>query len=192
MMNKIVGALPWLLATLLVAGLTHFVAILILPKVATRDAYERLAAGGMVERMTLLPSSGTDGTMIPFLDPATVQGLCFFNVDKGPVRLKARVEEGRLLTLSFRTREGRIFYAMTDRAALHGMIDIRLVSESQLQQVEAGDDEEQGLPSELRLKTPSAKGLIVATALVARPGDRQDAEARIRAIDCRTEPLAAP
>lgn len=192
MMDRITGALPWLLATMLVAGLTHFTAVLLLPKVATRDAYERLAARGAVDHMVILPSSGPDATLIPFLDPATVQGLCFFDMAKGPVRLKARVEEGRLLTLSFRTREGRIFYAMTDRAALHDMIDIRLVTESQLQQVEAGDDEEQGLPSELRLKTLASKGLIVATALVARPGDRQDAEARIKAIDCHPEPLAAP
>ncbi|WP_158810006.1 hypothetical protein [Beijerinckia sp. L45] len=191
-MNRLIGVLPWLLATLLVAGLTHFTAILILPKVATRDAFDRLAAQGGVDHMVLLPSSGPDGTVIPFLDPATVQGLCFFDVGKTPVRLKARVEAGRLLTLSFRTREGRIFYAMTDRAALHDTIDIRLVTESQLQQVEAGDDEEQGLPSELRLKAPAPKGLIVATALVARPGDRQEAEARIKAIDCRPEPLAAP
>jgi uncharacterized membrane protein len=191
-MNRIISALPWLLATILVAGLTHFVAVLILPKVATRDAYERLAARGELDHMVLLPSTGADATLIPFLDPATVQGLCFFDVGKSPVRVKARVEEGRLLTLSFRTREGRVFYAMTDRAALHDTIDIRLVSDSQLQQVEAGDDEEQGLPSELRLKTPAAKGLIVATALVARPGDRQDAEARIKAIDCHPEPLTAP
>lgn len=192
MMNRSIGALPWLLATLLVAGLTHFTAILILPKVATRDAYERLAARGQADHMVLLPSGSASGTPVPFLDPATVQGLCFFDVEKVPVRVKARVEEGRLLTLSFRKREGRIFYAMTDRAALHDMIDIRLVTESQLQEVEAGDDEEQGLPAELRLKTPGPKGLIVATALVARPSDRQDAEARIKAIDCHPEPLGAP
>ena len=193
MMSRLINALPWVLATVLVAGLTHFVAILILPKVATRDAYDRLAANGSaVDHMVLLPTSSPGASLIPFQDPATVQGLCFFDVGKEPVRVKARVEEGRLLTLSFRTREGRVFYAMTDRAALHDVIDIRLVSESQLQLVEAGDDEEQGLPAELRLKTPAPMGLIVATALIARPGDRADAEARIKAIDCRPEPLAAP
>ena len=65
---------------------------------------------------------------------------------------------------------------MTDRAALRGTIDIRLVTDAQLQAVEAGDDENQGLTSELRLKAPAQRGLIVATALVAHPGDRQEAE----------------
>ena len=184
----------------LVAGLTHFVAILLLPDVATRDAYDLLAthapatnAGGRNGLSLLAPARPGD-TLIPFRDPATVQGLCFFDLGKAPVRVRTKVEEGRLLTLSFRTRDGRIFYSMTDRAALRGTIDIRLVTPAQLQAIE--DDEDTGsdeeVPSELRLKVPAARGLMVATALITRPSDRADAEARIKAIECKPEPLAPP
>lgn len=180
----------------LVAGLTHLVAILLLPDVATRDAYDLLAArtphNGAALGMALLPPARPGDTLIPFRDPAAVQGLCFFNLAKAPVRVRTKVGEGRLLTLSFRTRDGRIFYSMTDRAALRGSIDIRLVTPAQLETVVDGDDEDAGLPEELRLKAPATTGLMIATALIARPGDRADAEARIKAIECKPEPLAPP
>lgn len=188
--QKLVGASLWLLVTVLVAVLTHLTAILILPKVATRDAAHRLGKLGTSGGMTLLPRAEPGATLIPFSDPAAVQGICFFDLTDAPVRLKTNVEEGRLLTLSFRTPEGQIFYAMTDRAALRGTIDIHLVTDAQLQVVEAGDDEDQGLPTELRLKAPAKRGLIVANALVARPGDREAAEALVKAITCRPEPIA--
>ncbi len=183
---------------ILVAGLTHLLAILILPSVAMKDAYDLLAeslegTGGKrpaaTGTMTLLSTSKPTDRTIPFRDPATVQGVCFFDLSKAPFRIRTKIEEGRLLTLSFRTPKGRIFYSMTDRAAFHDVIDIHLVTDTQLQTVEAGDDEDQGLPSELRLKAPGLKGLVVATALVARPSDARDAEERIKAIVCAPEPL---
>lgn len=189
LLNVVTKALPWLVATLFLAALTHFVAILILPRVATRDAFDRLAGRGPDNSMILLPQVAPGDRLVPFRDPETVQAICFYDLTKAPVRVKAHVGEGRPLTLSFRTREGRIFYAMTDRAALHDAIDIRLLTASQLEDVEANDDDEQGLPEELRLKSPTQKGLLVATALVERPGDRADAESRVKAIECKSEPL---
>lgn len=177
----------------LVAGLTHLSAVLLLPNVATRDAYDLLASQDFRRNaMTLLAPSRPGDKLIPFRDPAAVQGLCFFDLAKAPVRVNTKTEEGRLLTLSFRSRDGRIFYSMTDRAALHGAIDIRLVTPAQLEEVTAGDDEDAGLPEELRLKSPTTSGLMVATALIARPSERADAEARIKAIECKAEPLDAP
>ena len=177
---------------LLVAALTHFTAILLLPKVATRDAYDVLSARGGRDHMAILAPAKPGDTAIPFRDPATVQGICYFDLRKGPVRIRTKTEEGRLLTLSFRTHEGKIFYSMTDRAALHDTIDIRLVTAAQLADVVAADDEDLGLPEELRLQAPTLDGLIVATALVARPSERGDAERRIAGISCNVEPLPAP
>ncbi len=181
-----------ILIVALVAGLTHLIAILLLPRVATRDAYDLLAARTAPGRMVLFAPARPGDATVPFRDPAAVQGLCFFDLSKGPVRVKTRTEEGRLLTLSFRTREGRIFYSMTDRAALRNTIDIRLVTAAQLVDVAAGDDEDQGLPEELRLQAPALTGLVVATALVAHPSERADAERRIQAIGCAVEPLPSP
>ena len=177
---------------LLVAGLTHLTAILLLPKVATRDAFDLLSGLGGTDHMEIFPPARPGDTLIPLRDPATVQGLCVFDLGRGPVRVKTQTEEGRLLTLSFRTQEGRIFYSMTDRAALRGTIDIRLVTAAQLADIAGQDDEDEGLPEELRLQSPSLRGLVVATALIARPSERTDAESRIVAISCKPEPQTSP
>ena len=178
----------------LVAALTHLVAIILIPRVATEDAYTRLALRNGFNKVSLLAPSRPGDTLIPFRDPATVQGVCFFDVSKGPVRVKTHVEEGELLTLSFRQPGGKVFYSMTDRAAFRDTIDIRLVTPAQLQTIE--DDEDTGsdeeVPSELRLKVPAARGLMVATALITRPSERRDAARRIEAITCAPEPLPPP
>ena len=178
---------------LLVAALTHLVAILLIPHVATEDSYHVLAARSGLNKTTMLASSRPGDRLIPFRDPATVQGVCFFDVSKAPVRVKTRVEDGRLLTLSFRTSEGKVFYSMTDRAAYKDTIDIRLVTADQLATIEDADaSTDAGPPTELRLKVPEARGLMVATALVALPSERHDAETRIEAITCAPEPLPPP
>lgn len=191
--GSLISALVACAVVVLVAGLTHLLAILILPEVATKDAYTLLAArDASANRMRLLPPSRPGDTLIPFRDPATVQAVCLYDVTAAPVRVRATTEPGRLLTLSFRTPDGRVFYSMTDRAALHDKIDIRLVTAAQLEAVEAGDNEDEGLPEELRLKAPTAKGLLVVTALVARPGDAAAAADRVKSVTCAPEPLPPP
>ena len=174
----------------LCAGLTHLGSVLLLPALATRDAVSLLDARGAANRMAVLPLDRPAIGLIPFGDPATRQGVCPYDLTKAPLRVKAKTEDGRLLTSSFRTRTGRIFYSMTDQVALRDTIDIRLVTAEQLKTIEAGDNEDDDLPTELRLKAPSAKGLLLATALIARPSEAQDAEARIRAVSCASEPIA--
>ncbi len=177
----------------LVAGLTHLLAILLIPRVATKDAYHSLAMRGGTNRMSMLAPSTPGADLIPFADPATVQGICFYDVTKTPVRVRAHTEAGRLLTLSFRTPESKVFYSMTDRAALRGSIDIRLVTPEELQDIEDSDSgDDSGLPTELRLKVPGPRGLMVATALVERPSERQDAARMVSAITCAPEPLQPP
>jgi uncharacterized membrane protein len=189
----LIGAASLVLVTLLVAGLTHFLAVLILPGLAPKDAYTLLRrVTPKTNDMVVLPPNAPGTAAVPFLDPATVEAVCFFDISKMPLRVRTHVDDGRLLTLSFRTPDGRIFYSMTDRAALRGTIDIRLVTPAQLQAIEDEDDEDAGLPAELRLKAPRRIGLIVATALVERDSERQAAEARLKAVTCTPEPLSPP
>lgn len=192
-MDGILRLVLWALAVLFTAVLTHLAAVLILPDVATRDAYHRLiesVGGGIAsgtQGMILLPPVKPDERTIPFRDPALIQGVCFFDLTKAPVRVRTKVEPGRMLSLSFRTAAGRVFYAMTDRGALGGTIDILLLNAAELARLESNDDEPAAPAPELRLQAPAAKGLIIASALVARPGERDDAEAQVHSVICKPE-----
>jgi uncharacterized membrane protein len=187
-MNRFVDLCLWGLGALLTAALTHFVAILILPDVAPHNAYQRLADAYGKTGMIVLPAAQPGDHVIPFRDPAVIQGICFFDLTKAPVRIKANVVEGRMLSLSFRTRAGKIFYSMTDRGVLSKTIDVRLVSEAQLAALEARDDEDKAPAPELRLQAPANTGLVVASAFVGRPGERDIAEAWVKAVTCQPAP----
>jgi uncharacterized membrane protein len=188
-MDRLVRFCLWGLAILLIAALTHFIAILILPYVAPRNAYHRLANAYGGKGIVILPAAKPGDDVIPFRDPTLVQGICFFDLTQAPVRIKAKVKAGRMMSLSFRTSTGKIFYSLTDRGVLNNMIDIRLVSEAQLAALEARDDDDNKAPApELRLQAPANTGLIVASAFISRPSEQNEAEAWVKTVTCQPAP----
>jgi uncharacterized membrane protein len=187
-MERFVNFCLWGLGVALIAALTHFIAILILPDIAPRNAYQRLADAYGDKGLIILPTAQPADHVIPFRDLAVAQGVCFFDLTKAPMRIKAQVEEGRMVSLSFRTRTGKIFYSMTDRGVLNKMIDVHLVTEAQLAGLEARDDENNASVPELRLQAPANTGLVVASAFIGRPGEQDNAEAWVKAVDCEPAP----
>lgn len=187
--DRLTGFLPYVLAVVFVAAAVHLVSILAMPELAPHDAYARLSALAKPGRMTLLPRALPGHEITPFEDPALAQAVCLYDLSNGPLDLHAELEDSGLLTLSFRTRSGRIFYSMTDQAALHGEIEVRIMTQPQLEAVEENDDEEEPL-QELRLVAPSMKGFVLVNALAAFPSERAEAEARATSISCSPETVA--
>ncbi len=173
----------------LVAGVVHFASILAMPELAPHDAYARLSALAKPGQMVLLPTALPGHEITPFEDPALAQAVCLYDLSSGPLHLHAELEDPGLLTLSFRTRSGRVFYSMTDQAALHGTIEVRIMTAPQLEAVEENEDEDEPL-QELRLVAPDMKGFVLVNALAAFPSERAEAEARVTSISCSSETLA--
>jgi uncharacterized membrane protein len=168
-----------------VAGIVHILVIFNLTKLQKNDPLTRISALAKTSTLTLLPRAGPDTGLAPFSDPALAQGACLFDLSRGPMHLRGEIEADRMLTLSFRTSGGDVFYSMTDRAAQRGQIDVLVLSPDQLETLEADDDEE---PAQaLRLVAPTTKGFVLVNALAAFPGDRAEAERRVMAISCEAE-----
>lgn len=189
MSDRALGWSIYLLAVLVVAGLVHIVTILVLPHVATRDAYARLASIAQINRFAALPPSTPGVELLPQQDPAMVRGACRYNINDGPVRLRADIAglDG-LLTLSFHDRRGATFYATTDRGGLRGRIDVVLLTKNQLEALEALDAEDEPL-QELRLLAPTREGFVLAGSLALDPGDYDAARMRLSSISCAQENL---
>ncbi len=189
MSDRKLGWLLYLLATLIIAGLVHIVTILALPRVAVRDSYARIASIAPINRFTALPQAIPGAELLPLQDPALALGACRFDVNEGPVRVRADVTglDG-LLTLSFHDRRGGSFYATTDRGALRGGIDIVLLTRDQLAAVEALDLEDE-IPQELRLLTPTREGFVLAGSLALDAGDLEAARKRLALVSCARENL---
>lgn len=189
-LDRFFAALLWLLGVLCVAGIVHIVTIFALPEREEKDAFGRLSAMAQPAQLALLPRPRPGAEFAPFSDPAVAQGVCLFDLSQGPLRLHGDIDPDRMITLSFRTPAGRIFYSMNDRAAQHGKIDVLVLSAEQLESLEAETDEDDDSGQELRLVAPMQKGFIFINSLAALPSEWSEAEQRIKAFSCATEPVA--
>ncbi|HLH10853.1 MAG TPA: hypothetical protein VKV77_03115 [Methylovirgula sp.] len=188
--DRIFGFLLYVTGIVFVAGAVHLVSILLMPQVAPHDAYARLSRLAKPGQMVLLPPALPGHEITPFEDPAMAQAVCLYDVSSAPLHLHAEIPDAGLLTLSFRTRSGKIFYSMTDQAALHGTIDVRIMTEPQLEAIEDSEDDENEPLQELRLVAPDVKGFVLVNALAAFPSERAAAEARATSVSCSTEAIA--
>jgi uncharacterized membrane protein len=172
------------LAGLLLAAIVHIVTILVIPTLSQRDAahaYRELGAGSHAE---LLPTPGNArGLPTPReVDPNVVTAVCSYDLSAGPMRVVART--GTLpLGLTLHRPGGGIVYAITDRAAIRGVLDFLVMTEAQRDE-RIAEDEEGETSRELRVVSDTEQGLIVARVLVRLPSDRADAEALATSVEC--------
>jgi uncharacterized membrane protein len=185
--DRFLDLAPWGMAALLIAGVVHIVSILLMPSVATRDAYARLVAvaraaettsGGIALLAPLAPGAET----LPFEDPAMAEGVCVFDLAKGLLRVRGGADGEDLLGLSFHAG-GRVFHSMTDRSAIKGKIDIVVGDAGQIEAVE-GDDAGAAPVQEVRITAPSRRGFVLIRSFAKRPSDQDRARQRIRAMSC--------
>jgi uncharacterized membrane protein len=182
------GAALFAAATLVIAALVHFCIVLIIPTVAARDAFARLAELGPSGVTTLLPRAAPGERRFPWDDPALAGAFCRFDLANGPVRVKAATGRAGFASLSFHTRHGAVFYALTDRAATRGRMEAVIVSPAQLRVLAAHDDEDD--PSQdLRVVSPTSEGFVVMRAFSELPSLYPAASDETQAMSCVTEPL---
>ncbi|MGH6841847.1 MAG: DUF1254 domain-containing protein [Methylocella sp.] len=187
--DRLPGALLWFLGVVAVAGITHIITIFALPEIAATSTAARISELAKPGQLTPLPAAGDNKQGMPFADPAMVQSVCPFDLSQGGLRMHADVEGGGLLTFSFRTTAGQVFYSMTDLAAHKGKIDVVVLTAAQLEIVETEDDEDD--PSQdLRLVAPEPQGFVIVSALSVYQSDRAEAEERVKSVACGNEQIA--
>ncbi len=172
------------LAGLVLAGIVHIVAVLMIPVLSERDAtsaYLGLGVGGKAELVS--GPKAAPGLPAPLeADNSAVMAVCGYDLTAGPMRVVARA--GALpLGLTLHRRGGGVIYAITDRAAIRGVVEFLVMTEAQLDERVARDEEGQ-TSRELRIVSDTAQGLIVARVLAPLPSDRGDAEALATGVAC--------
>jgi len=183
-----VDVLMVVLGAAMVAALVHIAAILIIPLAATRDAFARLSPLGPVNATIALEQPGPQARLLPYRDPAVASAFCRFDLAGGPLRVKAPADGSGFVSLSFHTRRGGIFYAITDKAATHGVLEALVVTEKQLRALEAKDDEDTPV-QDLRVVSTAEEGFVMMRALSEEPSLYPRAEAQARALACANEAI---
>ena len=190
MSGRLIGrALYYAALVAVVAGLTHLAALLIVPGLAEHDAYARVETLGPPFKTIALPQASPTQRVFPYADPAVAAAICRYDLTDGPVRARAPLGRPGFSSLSFHSRRGVVFYALTDRAANKGRMEALIVTPEQLRKLVAHDDEDN--PSDdLRIVSPTLAGFVMTRVLSQSPDDAPSAAAQAAAMTCAPEPIA--
>ncbi len=175
--------LLWLVAGTLLGGIVHLVTVLILPTMATQDAYSRLATIAPVNTVAPVPPPTPQSAVIPFMDPAFAAAVCRYDLSSGPLKLNVPVSTA-YTSVSFYTRRGVAYYAINDRAAGRRVIELDLMTGAQRSSLP--DDEEVTAADRLIVESPTATGLILIRALAPESGLMPLARNALASARCQT------
>ena len=109
---------------LLLGGIVHLAAVIILPRTATQDAFARLTPIAPVNTIVALPAPMPEKAVMPFMDPAFASAVCRYDLSQGPLKLTVPVSPA-YTSVSFYTRNDVAYYAINDRAAGRRVIELR-------------------------------------------------------------------
>lgn len=175
-----------LICGLVLAAAVHIVAVLLSPSFADRGPLARALAHAPLHQMTLLPAPSLATPGLPFNDPATAMSVCPYDLVGEPVRVKIAAGD-ELTTLSFHALDGRVFYALSDRAAQRGLIDLVLLTRAQLDEA-LSFEEEDDAPRDVRLLSPVTRGYVVARVLALQPSEMPNARVSASGLSCEPDP----
>jgi len=178
-----------IIAGVLLGGVVHLVSVLALPRIASQDAYSRLAPLTKINAVTALPPADPANTLMPLMDPALALAICRYDLATGPIKLAVPVSQA-YTSVSFYTRNDVAYYAINDRSAGRKVIELDLMTEAQ--HAELPEDEDVTAADRLIIDSPTATGLIVLKALAPEPGLMPQAQASLAAASCKvqTDPAA--
>jgi uncharacterized membrane protein len=173
--------LYWTLAGLIGAGAVHLSIVLLVPGMAERDLTSRLVAAAPLNTITALDDAVL-ARSVNFADRTALYAACPYDLGVGPLALVAPAGETPL-SFVFLGQGGSIFAALTDRAASQGLLQLRLLTALQSEDL---IDSEGGAnaSAELRLIAPDPRGAVLIKALVSSPSRKAAAAAAIAEIRC--------
>jgi uncharacterized membrane protein len=185
--GRLMEATMLVAAAAILAAIVHLVVVLVTPRIAAHDAFARLASLGQVNETVALPPAGPGEPFPPYADPAVAMAFCRYDLAAGPIRIRAPI--GRAFSsISFHTRRGLAFYALTDRAGAHGTMDAVLATPDDVRALNARDDEES--PSrDLRIAAPDREGYVVIRVFSETTTLYSDAVADAKRMTCAPEPV---
>ena len=79
--------LLWAVGGMLLGCIVHLGTVLILPRMATLDAYSRLATVSPVNTIAPVPPPTPENAILPLMDPAFAAVVCRYDLSNGPIKL---------------------------------------------------------------------------------------------------------
>jgi uncharacterized membrane protein len=179
-----IRVLLWLLGGVLLGGIVHLATVLMLPRMATQDAYSRLSPLARVNTVSPIPAPTPESAAMPFMDPAFAMSVCRYDLSEGPLKFSVPVSQA-YTSVSFYTRSEVPYYAINDRAAGRRVIELDLMTTEQRNDLP--DNEEITAADRLIVESPTTTGLILIKALAPEPGLLTMARSALTAARCQLQ-----
>lgn len=170
-----------ILAGVLLGGVVHLVSVLALPRIATQDAYARIAAISKVNAVTALRPVAPGEEPMPFMDPAFALAVCRYDLGTGPLKLRVPVSQA-YTSVSFYSRNDVAYYAINDRSAGRRIIELDLMTEAQ--HAEMPEEEDVTAADRLIIDSPTREGVILLKAMAPEAGLMPQAQASLASASC--------
>jgi uncharacterized membrane protein len=174
----------WLLGAVLLAGIVHLATVLLLPRLATQDAYARVATFAPVNTVVPVPTPTPEAAIMPFMDPAFEVSICRYDLSRGALKFSAPISQA-YTSVSFYTRSDVAYYAINDRAAGRRVIELDLMTAAQ--RADLPENEDITAADRLIVTSPTTTGLIVIRSLAAEPGLVPAVRAALATAQCRPQ-----
>ena len=174
----------WLLGALLLGGIVHLATVLLLPRLASQDAYARVSAIAPLNSVVPIPPPTPDNAVMPFMDPAFAMSVCRYDLSRGSLKFSVPISQV-YTSVSFYTRSDVAYYAINDRAAGRRVIELDLMTPAQ--RADLPENEDVTRADRLIVTSPTTTGLIVIRALTPEAGWIPAARNALAAARCRPQ-----
>jgi uncharacterized membrane protein len=118
------------IGTLLLAGATHIVTILLVPSFAQSDGWSRLVAHAAENRFAEIAVGRTEPNAVIGLDPLFVNGACRIALGEAPAGITVAARD-RFWSLALYDPRGNIIFSLNDRTAIEGQLDMIVANRAQ-------------------------------------------------------------
>ena len=177
------------LATILVAGIVHVVAVFLVPLYVPADGWTRLARLSSHVDFSVLEDQAKPQPAVPGLDPLFVHAGCRIDLSPAAAQLTLRAPD-RFWSLALFNSGGAVVFSLNDRTAIGGELHMLVVTPAQNAQLKENPPE---AIEETIVVESSATDLIALVRLYApTEGARRAARSIASAAECTEFPLGAP
>ncbi len=172
---------------LVLGAIVHLTSILLIPHFSKNSAYHRLSQSAE-PYATVLISSVSPLDDDPYIDPNSVRSACYFDLSKGPVRISLPVTNDLVQTLSIHSEKGGSIYAVSDRAALQGVLSLLLLTQANLDELQISEADSD-IVREVRIVMPVQRAFALTRSILPFASMREKVEEEASQLLCAPSPL---
>lgn len=176
--------LSWLTlpTAIILACIIHVAAVLGLPLLAPKTAWDRLSALGEPNEMVILPAAAPEHQSLPMMAPDVRYAVCRFDISEGPVRLSTQILDD-FWVIAFYTPGGQNFYTVSGGELKRNKIEI-IISTKKEAIFEIGANILDDIDDLVVVASPEREGIAMIRAPLSGPSYALRTELALKRGSC--------